>query len=99
MSSQKSPASPLRQEATRPEPITARIDDFIPTVDRYFLRIAHRGAARAARGALRRGLTVTDGSLTATGTESDESALMDLIGPFLIPFGLHSKEPTCPNSQ
>ena len=26
--------------ATRTEPITARIDDFIPTVDRYFLRIA-----------------------------------------------------------
>ena len=26
--------------ATRAEPITARIDDFIPTVDRYFLRIA-----------------------------------------------------------
>ncbi len=26
--------------ATRAEPITARTDDFIPTVDRYFLRIA-----------------------------------------------------------
>ena len=26
--------------ATRAEPITARIDDFIPSVDRYFLRIA-----------------------------------------------------------
>jgi ADP-ribose pyrophosphatase YjhB (NUDIX family) len=26
--------------ATRAEPITARIDDFIPTIDRYFLRIA-----------------------------------------------------------
>ncbi|HEX2281526.1 MAG TPA: hypothetical protein VHG52_07170, partial [Thermomicrobiales bacterium] len=26
--------------ATRAEPITARIDDFIPTVDRYFLRVA-----------------------------------------------------------
>src|SRR5215217_3022705 len=30
----------LAPEATRAEPITARIDDFIPTVDRYFLRIA-----------------------------------------------------------
>jgi isopentenyldiphosphate isomerase len=26
--------------ATRAEPITARIEDFIPTVDRYFLRVA-----------------------------------------------------------
>ena len=26
--------------ATRAEPITARIEDFIPTIDRYFLRIA-----------------------------------------------------------
>ena len=26
--------------ATRAEPISARIDDFIPTVDRYFLRVA-----------------------------------------------------------
>lgn len=26
--------------ATRTEPVTARMDDFIPTVDRYFLRIA-----------------------------------------------------------
>jgi isopentenyldiphosphate isomerase len=30
----------LAPEATRAEPITARSDDFIPTVDRYFLRIA-----------------------------------------------------------
>jgi isopentenyldiphosphate isomerase len=30
----------LALAATRAEPITARIDDFIPTVDRYFLRIA-----------------------------------------------------------
>ena len=30
----------LRPSATRTEAITARIDDFIPTVDRYFLRIA-----------------------------------------------------------
>jgi isopentenyldiphosphate isomerase len=30
----------LTPAATRAEPITARIDDFIPTVDRYFLRIA-----------------------------------------------------------
>jgi hypothetical protein len=30
----------LNPAATRVEPITARIDDFIPTVDRYFLRIA-----------------------------------------------------------
>jgi isopentenyldiphosphate isomerase len=30
----------LAPEATRAEPITARVDDFIPTVDRYFLRVA-----------------------------------------------------------
>jgi len=30
----------LTPAATRAEPITARIDDFIPTVDRYFLRTA-----------------------------------------------------------
>jgi hypothetical protein len=30
----------LAPQAKRAEPITARIDDFIPTVDRYFLRIA-----------------------------------------------------------
>ncbi len=30
----------IAPEATSAEPITARIDDFIPTVDRYFLRIA-----------------------------------------------------------
>jgi len=30
----------LTPAATRAEPITARIDNFIPTVDRYFLRIA-----------------------------------------------------------
>jgi isopentenyldiphosphate isomerase len=30
----------LTPAATRTEPITARIDDFIPTVDGYFLRIA-----------------------------------------------------------
>jgi isopentenyldiphosphate isomerase len=30
----------LAPEATRAEPITARSEDFIPTVDRYFLRIA-----------------------------------------------------------
>jgi isopentenyldiphosphate isomerase len=30
----------LTPAATRTEPITARIDDFIPTVDRYFLRTA-----------------------------------------------------------
>ena len=30
----------LAPEATRAAPITARIDDFIPTVDRYFLRVA-----------------------------------------------------------
>jgi isopentenyldiphosphate isomerase len=30
----------LAPAATRAEPITARMDDFIPTVDRYFLRIA-----------------------------------------------------------
>ena len=35
--------------ATRPEPITARIDDFIPTIDRYFLRIA-LAAQRVLRG-------------------------------------------------
>ena len=26
--------------ATRAESITARIEDFIPTIDRYFLRVA-----------------------------------------------------------
>ena len=30
----------IAPEATRPQPITAHMDDFIPTVDRYFLRIA-----------------------------------------------------------
>jgi hypothetical protein len=30
----------LAPDATRTEPITARIDDFIPTIDRYFLRVA-----------------------------------------------------------
>jgi hypothetical protein len=30
----------LAAQATRAEPTTARGDDFIPTVDRYFLRIA-----------------------------------------------------------
>ena len=30
----------LAPEATRVQPITARMDEFIPTVDRYFLRIA-----------------------------------------------------------
>jgi isopentenyldiphosphate isomerase len=35
--------------ATRAEPITARIDDFIPTVDRYFLRVAI-AAQHALRG-------------------------------------------------
>jgi isopentenyldiphosphate isomerase len=35
--------------ATRTEPITARIDDFIPTIDRYFLRVAI-AAQQALRG-------------------------------------------------
>ena len=35
--------------ATRPEPITARTDDFIPTIDRYFLRVAI-AAQNALRG-------------------------------------------------
>ena len=39
----------LNPAATRVEPITARIDDFIPTVDRYFLRIAI-AAQRVLRG-------------------------------------------------
>jgi hypothetical protein len=39
----------LASDATRTEPITARIDDFIPTVDRYFLRIAI-AALQALRG-------------------------------------------------
>jgi hypothetical protein len=30
----------LAPAATRATPITTRIDDFIPTVDRYFLRVA-----------------------------------------------------------
>jgi isopentenyldiphosphate isomerase len=30
----------LAPDATRAQPITARIDDFIPTIDRYFLRVA-----------------------------------------------------------
>lgn len=36
-------------QATRVEPITARSDDFIPTVDRYFLRVAI-AAQHALRG-------------------------------------------------
>ncbi len=40
--------------AARSEPVLARIDDFIPTVDRYFLR-----TAIAARNALRGDLFVT----------------------------------------
>jgi ADP-ribose pyrophosphatase YjhB (NUDIX family) len=39
----------LAPDATRTEPITARIDDFIPTIDRYFLRIAI-AAQHALRG-------------------------------------------------
>ena len=39
----------LAPEATRAEPTTARCDDFIPTVDRYFLRIAI-AAQQALRG-------------------------------------------------
>jgi len=39
----------LAPEATRGEPITARSDDFIPTVDHYFLRIAI-AAQHALRG-------------------------------------------------
>jgi isopentenyldiphosphate isomerase len=39
----------LAPGTTRAEPITARIDDFIPTVDRYFLRIAI-AAQHALRG-------------------------------------------------
>jgi isopentenyldiphosphate isomerase len=39
----------LAPHATRTEPITARIGDFIPTVDRYFLRIAI-AAQHALRG-------------------------------------------------
>jgi isopentenyldiphosphate isomerase len=39
----------LAPQATRAEPITARYDDFIPTVDRYFLRIAI-AAQQALRG-------------------------------------------------
>jgi isopentenyldiphosphate isomerase len=37
--------------ATRVEPITARIDDFIPTIDRYFLRVAI-AAQQVLRGEL-----------------------------------------------
>ena len=39
----------LAPDATRAQPITARIDDFIPTIDRYFLRIAI-AAQQALRG-------------------------------------------------
>jgi isopentenyldiphosphate isomerase len=39
----------LASQATRAEPTTARGDDFIPTVDRYFLRIAI-AAQHALRG-------------------------------------------------
>jgi isopentenyldiphosphate isomerase len=39
----------LAPEATRAEPVTAHIDDFIPTVDRYFLRVAI-AAQQALRG-------------------------------------------------
>ena len=39
----------LAPEATRAESITAHIDDFIPTIDRYFLRVAI-AAQQALRG-------------------------------------------------
>jgi isopentenyldiphosphate isomerase len=39
----------LAPDATRAQPITARIDDFIPTIDRYFLRVAI-AAQQALRG-------------------------------------------------
>jgi isopentenyldiphosphate isomerase len=39
----------LAPQAARAEPITARSDDFIPTVDRYFLRVAI-AALHALRG-------------------------------------------------
>ena len=42
------PGNAIGAETTRTEPVLARIDDFIPTVDRYFLRVAI-----AARNALR----------------------------------------------
>ena len=41
----------LAPQAARAEPITARSDDFIPTVDRYFLRVAI-AALHALRGEL-----------------------------------------------
>ena len=41
----------LAPQAIRAEPITARGDDFIPTVDRYFLRVAI-AALHALRGEL-----------------------------------------------
>jgi hypothetical protein len=39
----------LAPEATRAAPVTAHIDDFIPTVDGYFLRVAI-AAQQALRG-------------------------------------------------
>jgi isopentenyldiphosphate isomerase len=39
----------LAPDATRAQPITARIEDFFPTIDRYFLRVAI-AAQQALRG-------------------------------------------------